>query len=141
MIASDGCNRNGSVGLMTTSSAAAEQVAQLCLRLSSSRDPLSGPGPMHDLATVIAARLRAGASPGSLASDLDRLDDLLLRAGYAAGLGESRLPYAPLPGSGDGHPVLEVLACPGSCCPRVLAPGATVPECGVLRRPMRRVTL
>jgi hypothetical protein len=115
------------------------QLAQLCVRLSSPADPLSTDGPMRALALRVAARVRSGVPVTDLEVDLDRLDDLLLEAGYAAGLSPDRVPYAGLPGGlGDGHPVLAVLACPLASCARVELAAAV---CTVSGQPLRRVIL
>lgn len=105
---------------------------------------MSAPGPMHDLANWIATEIRTGRDPGELDDAFDQLEDLLLRAGYAAGLSPSRSPYARLSGIGDGHPVLEVLACPAGQCARVEPPdrgGGEEPVCHVLQQPLRWVRL
>lgn len=86
-------------------------------------------------AESIADRVRGGASPAELIDDFDELEVLLLRAGHAAGLSPVRS-YEQLPGAGDGHRVLEVLACPGGSCSRFEAPGAVPVDCLVHRRPM-----
>lgn len=117
------------------------RLEQLCLRLSTKDDPLSRPGPLCDLATRVAGEIRDGRSPSSLGDDLDRLEDLLLQAGYATGLSHSRSAYAPVPGLGGGRPVLEVLACPAEVCTRVEAPAPELPTCAVMQRPLRRLVL
>jgi hypothetical protein len=123
---------------------AARQLALLCDRLGADGDPLATPGPMRELALALIAAVRAGRAPVELTDEFDRLDEQLLRAGYAAGLGTYRSgPYSPLPGIGDGHPVLRVLGCPGERCPRVALPAGTgtAPACSVFDRPLREVRL
>lgn len=117
------------------------RLEQLCLRLSTKDDPLSRPGPLHDLATRVAAEIREGRSPSSLGDDLDRIEDLLLEAGYATGLSNSRSSYVPIPGLGGHRPALEVLACPADICTRVEAPTPDVPTCPVTQLPLRRLAL
>lgn len=96
---------------------------------------------MRDLATRIAGRLRGGRAPGDLDDDLDDLEDMLLQAGFTAGLSGNRAAYAPLPGI-SGHPVLEVLACPSEMCRRVETPAANQDlVCAVAEKPLRRVRL
>ncbi|PSL43002.1 hypothetical protein B0I31_1339 [Saccharothrix carnea] len=113
------------------------RVAQLCLRLADDTGPLAKPGPLRDLAVQAAQAIRTGADTAD--DDLDRLDDMLLREGYAAGLGASR--SSRLPGLGGGHPLLEVLTCPADRCDRVEPPTGAPPMCAVLRRPLRRLSL
>lgn len=120
---------------------AGERIGWLCVRLAQPDGPLAKPGPMRDLATRIAGRLRGGRAPGDLDDDLDELEDLLLLAGYTGGLSGNRAVYLPLPGV-SGHPVLEVLACPAETCHRVEAPSAGEdPVCAVAGKPLRRVRL
>ncbi|MFK3985616.1 hypothetical protein ACI2K4_35285 [Micromonospora sp. NPDC050397] len=120
-------------------SLAQEQLAVLCVRLEEEVGPLATDGPMRTLATLIAERIRAGEDPVTLAEHLDELDDQLLRAGYAGGLGSYRSALPQLPGLG-GHPVLEVLACPGLLCARV-APPDREHTCAVFGRSLDRVRL
>jgi len=96
---------------------------------------------MRDLALRVAAAVRDGRSPDELSDDLDKLEELLLRAGYTAGLGNVRSVAPDLPGIGGGHPQLEVFACPDQTCLRVVPPGDDVPVCRVLDRPLHRVRL
>lgn len=118
---------------------AQEQLALLCTRLDEMTGPFAEEGPMRALAVSITERIRAGEDPAALASSLDDLDDQLLRAGYAGGLGSYRTSEARVPGVG-GHPVLEVLGCPGNLCTRVALPdGAHL--CAVFGRPLDRVRL
>jgi hypothetical protein len=122
---------------------AQEQLALLCARLSAETGPLVTDGSMRALATSIAEQIRAGADPADLADVFDELDDLLLRAGYAAGLGSYRTgdpSFTRLPGVGDGHPVLEVLACPGNRCARVELPDGKQ-LCPVFGKPLGRIRL
>ena len=128
---------------MVQGTPAQDQLALLCTRLADDAGPLVSAGTMRELATSITDRIRAGQDPAELADDFDQLDDLLLRAGYAAGLGtyrsaESR--FGPLPGFGDGHPLLEVSACPEQRCARVELPveGFT---CAVFGEALRRIRL
>jgi len=118
---------------------AQEQLALLCTRLDEAAGPLAAEGPMRALATTIADSIRAGEDPAVLVERFDELDDQLLRAGYAGGLGAYRSPLPQLPGLG-GHPVLEVLACPGGLCARVAPPGRDH-TCSVFGRPLARVRL
>ncbi|NBH05547.1 hypothetical protein [Amycolatopsis sp. SID8362] len=113
----------------------------LCARLSADGGPLAEAGPMRDLAERIVAEVRLGRPPAELTGDLDALEDLLLRAGYTAGLSDVRSVAPPLPGLGGGHPQLEVFACPGETCLRVAPLSADVPACRVLDRPLRRLRL
>src|ERR1700710_1316588 len=119
---------------------AGPRVAQLCVRLAQESGPLTTPGPMHDLAIQIAGEIRGGRAPEELDDELDELEDLLLRAGFTAGLSPARSQYAVLPGAGDGHPVL---ACPVGTCTRLEPPTAAgaEPTCRVLGRLLRRVRL
>lgn len=116
------------------------RVGQLCVRLAEQRGPLAAAGPMRDLALRIAAAIRDEAS-AALSDDLDALEDLLLRAGYTAGLSPSRTPAPDLPGIGGGHPQLTVFACPAHACLRVEPPDDDVPLCRILDRPLRRMPL
>ncbi|MEV0810578.1 hypothetical protein [Micromonospora sp. NPDC050200] len=118
---------------------AQEQLAVLCARLDEEAGPLAAEGPMRTLATSIAERVRAGEDPAALAECLDELDDQLLRAGYAGGLGSHRSAPPQLPGLG-GHPVLEVMTCPGGRCARVARPGRD-DTCRVFGRPLEPVRL
>jgi len=96
---------------------------------------------MCELALHVAAAVRVGRSPDEFSDDLDELEELLLRAGYTAGLGDVRSAVPNLPGLGGGHPQLEVFACPDQTCPRVVSAGSGVPLCRVLDQPLRRVRL
>jgi hypothetical protein len=119
-----------------------EQLALLCTRLDDATGPFAAEGPLRVLATSIAERLREGGDPAVLAESLDELDERLLRAGYAGGLGSYRSvdsPFPRLPGVG-GHPVLEVLGCPGGLCARVALPGEEH-ACSVFGRPLERIRL
>jgi hypothetical protein len=117
------------------------RIGQLCARLSEKRGPLTVVGPMRDLAMRIAVAVRDGRSPAEISDDLDELEDLMLRAGYTAGISASRSVAPDLPGIGGGHPQLEVFACPAQACLRVVPPDDDVPVCRVLDRPLRRVRL
>ncbi|MGW3951623.1 hypothetical protein ACWEKM_11920 [Streptomyces sp. NPDC004752] len=112
-----------------------DQLAALCERLADAADAVRTSPEIRARAESIADRVRGGATPAELADDFDALEDLLLRAGHAAGLSPVRT-YERLPGGGDGHPVLAVLACPGGICSRIEAPGAVPVDCPVHRRPM-----
>jgi hypothetical protein len=116
-----------------------ERLETLCRRLADPADPLAGRGPMRDLAIRVAGEVRAGRE--DVSGHLDSLEDQLLAAGYAAGLSPARTPYAPVPGLGDGHPALAVLACPAGRCARVEPPADPPPICAVLSRPLARVLL
>ncbi|TQS46840.1 hypothetical protein [Cryptosporangium phraense] len=113
----------------------ADQLAVLCRRLADETDAVRRPSPIRTLAESIAARVRDGVPADDLTDDLDDLEDLLLRAGQAAGLGGTRS-FQRLPGAGDGHRVLEVLTCPGRSCDRVERPAAEPILCAVHRAPM-----
>ncbi|MQY34583.1 hypothetical protein SRB17_25530 [Streptomyces sp. RB17] len=113
----------------------ADQLAVLCGRLADPADAVRTSPEIRARAETIADRVRGGAAPDELADDFDELEELLLRAGHAAGLSPVRS-YERLPGAGDGHPVLEVLACPGGTCSRLEAPGSVPVDCLVHRRPM-----
>ncbi|WP_433732672.1 hypothetical protein ACQP0C_10135 [Nocardia sp. CA-129566] len=122
------------------------RIEQLCARLAESSGPLATPGPMRERARSIAAAIRAGRPPADLDTELDELEDLLLRNGFAAGLSSSRSTYTTLPGIGGiggGHPSLEVLACPADACDRMQAPdpSAPAPTCAVLGQPLRLIRL
>lgn len=98
------------------------QLAVLCQRLGDKDDLVCTSPEARALAESIAGRVRDGAPPAEIADALDELEESLLRAGYAAGLSPARS-YERLLGTGDGHRVLEVLACPGGICARIEAPG------------------
>ncbi|WP_197319934.1 hypothetical protein [Saccharomonospora sp. NB11] len=119
------------------------RIGRLCVRLGETRGPLAEAGPTRDLALRIAATVRDRGSSASVSvsRDLDALEDMLLRAGYTAGLSPSRALVPDLPGVGVGHPQLTVLACPAQVCARVEPPDAEAPVCRVLSRPLRRVPL
>lgn len=113
----------------------ADQLAVLCRRLADAADAVRTSPEIRARAESIADRIRGGATPGELADDFEELEELLLRAGHAAGLSPVRS-YERLPGAGDGHRVLEVLSCPGGTCSRFEAPGSVPVDCLVHRRPM-----
>lgn len=117
------------------------RIGRLCARLSEERGPLAVVESLRDLALRIAAAVRGGESSGAMSAELDELEDLLLRAGYTAGLSDFRSVAPDLPGIGGGHPQLEVFACPASTCLRVEPLDDDVPICRVLDRPLRRVRL
>lgn len=117
------------------------RIGQLCARLSAERGPLTVAGPMRRLALQIATAVRAGRSATELSGELDELEDLLLRAGYTAGLSDVRSAVPELPGIGGGHPQLEVFTCPAQACLRVSPLDSDSPVCRVLDRPLRRVRL
>src|SRR3954467_15036009 len=96
-----------------------DQLAVLCHRMGDESDPVRSVPAVRSTVDGIVARLRSGTGADRLVADLDEVDERLLRAGYAAGLSPTRI-YRSLPG--DGHPVLEVLACPAGACPRVELP-------------------
>lgn len=113
----------------------------LCALLSEGRDPFAAAGPIRKLAWQSAVAVRNGGSPSDLASDLDNLEDLLLRAGYPAGLSGVRSIPSALPGLGGGHPQLEFFGCPAATCLRVEPLDGDVPVCPVLDKPLRRLRL
>ncbi|MFB7496641.1 hypothetical protein ACFC09_18465 [Streptomyces sp. NPDC056161] len=113
----------------------ADQLAVLCERLADAADAVRSSPEVRACAESIADRVRGGAAPLELADDFDELEELLLQAGHSAGLSPFRT-YERLLGVGDGHRVLEVLACPGGTCSRIEAPGAAPVDCLVHRRPM-----
>jgi uncharacterized protein (DUF433 family) len=114
----------------------ADQLGVLCGRLTLDGDAVRVTPEIRALAESIVERVRAGVPPDELADDFDDLEDELLRAGHAAGLGPVRSPYEGWPGAGDGHRELEVHTCPGGTCARVEVPGARPVPCPVHRRPM-----
>lgn len=120
---------------------AREQLALLCVRIEGGAGPFADGEPLGDLVASIARRVRAGEDTAAVADSLDELDDRLLRMGYAGGLGAHRSgsAFPQVPGLG-GHPVLEVLKCPGGVCPRVALPGANH-RCAVFDEPLERVRL
>jgi hypothetical protein len=113
----------------------ADQLAVLCQRLADDTDAVRTLPDVRALAESIVDRVCDGVALDELSDDVDELEELLLRAGHAAGLSPVRS-YERMLGTGDGHRVLEVLVCPGSTCTRVEAPGAEVLPCLVHRRPM-----
>jgi hypothetical protein len=113
----------------------ADQLAVLCQRLAADTDTVRTSPPVRAVAESIVNRVRDGVALDELADDFDQLEELLLRAGHAAGLSPVRS-YERLLGTGDGHRVLEVLACPGGTCTRVEPPGAEPVPCPVYRQPM-----
>jgi hypothetical protein len=115
------------------------QLAVLCTRLDHDTGPFAEEGPIRALAVSIVERIRAGEDPSAVAESLDDLDHQLLRAGYAGGLGSYRAADVRVPGLG-GHPVLEVLGCPGGLCARVALPDEEH-ACSVFGRPLERVRL
>lgn len=76
-----------------------------------------------------------------MSDDLDQLEDLLLRAGYTAGLSAFRSVVSDLPGLGGGHAQLIVFACPAQACLRVEPSDDVAPVCRVLGQPLRKVAL
>ncbi|MFV5996299.1 hypothetical protein ACNPQM_28840 [Streptomyces sp. NPDC056231] len=118
----------------------ADQLAVLCRRLADTADAVRTSPEIRARAESISDRVRGGATPCELADEFDALEEMLLRAGHAAGLSPVRS-YERLPGGGDGHRVLEVLACPGGTCPRVEAPGTVPVDCLVHRQPMAMTRL
>ncbi|MFH8976338.1 hypothetical protein [Streptomyces sp. NPDC017890] len=114
----------------------ADQLAVLCRRLADDTDAVRTSPEVGALAESILGRVRDGTALEELADDFDELETLLLRAGHAAGLSPVRS-YERFPGAGDGHRVLEVLACPAGVCARIEAPGAEPVLCVALRQSMR----
>ncbi|MDI2130511.1 hypothetical protein [Yinghuangia seranimata] len=112
-----------------------DQLAVLCRRLADDSDAVRTSPEIRGLAESIVARVRSGVTMAELAHDFDVLEERLLRAGHAAGLSPVRS-YERLLNAGDGHRVLEVLACPGGTCARIEAPGAELAPCLVHRQPM-----
>ncbi|MFG2816113.1 hypothetical protein [Streptomyces sp. NPDC048410] len=123
-----------------------ERLAALCHRLgAASRAPELGPEG-HRLIDHITAEVRGGRSPEELEDSFDELEDLLLIAGFSAGLGSYRTDTPPVYRSfaGAGHPLLHVLACPGGCCARVEAPapeGGPAARCRIFGEPLREIGL
>ncbi|MGW3338680.1 hypothetical protein ACWDCL_14560 [Streptomyces sp. NPDC001009] len=123
-----------------------ERLASLCHRLAATAHaPELGPEGRL-LIEHITAEVRGGRSPEELEDEFDELEDLLLAAGFTAGLGSYRTDAPPVyqrfPGA--GHPLLRVLVCPGGCCARVEAPapeGGPAPECRIFGRPLREIGL
>lgn len=113
----------------------ADQLAVLCRRLADDTDAVRTSPEVKALAESIAGRVRDGAPLDELGDEFDELEILLLRAGHAAGLSPVRS-YERFPGAGDGHRVLEVLACPSGVCARIEAPGEEPVFCVALRQPM-----
>ncbi|MET8217843.1 hypothetical protein [Streptomyces hirsutus] len=113
----------------------ADQLAVLCRRLADDTDAVRTSPEVKALAASIVGRVRDGTALDELTDEFDELEILLLRAGHAAGLSPVRS-YERFPGAGDGHRVLEVLACPSGVCARIEAPGAEPVLCVALRQPM-----
>ncbi|MEU6818230.1 hypothetical protein [Streptomyces sp. NPDC046860] len=119
-----------------------ERLAALCHRLAGPAPEL---GPEWDrLVGAVTAQVRGGRPPEELEDSFDELEDLLLAAGFTAGLGSYRTDTPPVyqrfPGS--GHPLLHVLACPGGGCARVEAPASGGPaQCRIFGRPLREIRL
>ncbi|MGW2423422.1 hypothetical protein ACWC0C_29935 [Streptomyces sp. NPDC001709] len=119
------------------------RLGQLCARLADRAGPLATDPQLAAASERVLDLVRSGRDA---TAGLDLLDDLLLRAGYAGGLGAYRTGQGPvfslLPGaSAGGHPVLEALVCPAGRCPRVELPrGAREdpPVCAVWGRALRR---
>ncbi|WP_030805118.1 hypothetical protein [Streptomyces sp. NRRL F-2799] len=119
-----------------------ERLAALCHRLTE-RAPELGPEGRR-LIDHITTEVRDGRSPEELEDSFDELEDLLLAAGFTAGLGSYRTDTPPVyqrfPGA--GHPLLHVLACPGGGCARVEAPEPESPaQCRIFGRPLREIRL
>lgn len=119
-----------------------ERLAALCHRLTERAPEL---GPEADrLIDHITTEVRDGRPPEELEDSFDELEDLLLAAGFTAGLGSYRSDTPPVyqrfPGA--GHPLLRVLACPGGGCARVEAPEPESPaRCRIFERPLREIRL
>ncbi|MEV0355710.1 hypothetical protein AB0H71_06545 [Nocardia sp. NPDC050697] len=113
----------------------ADQLAVLCQRMADDSDAVRTAPEARALVESITSRLRDGAGLDDLTDRLDRLEEMLLRAGHAAGLSPVRS-YERLLGTNDGHRVLEVLRCPAGTCTRVEVPGSEPTPCLVHRRPM-----
>lgn len=119
-----------------------ERLAALCHRLT---EPAPELGPEADrLIDHITTEVRDGRPPEELEDSFDELEDLLLAAGFTAGLGSYRSDTPPVyrrfPGA--GHPLLRVLACPGGGCARVEAPEPVSPaRCRIFERPLREIRL
>ncbi|WP_399892063.1 hypothetical protein ACGH7X_32600 [Streptomyces sp. BBFR51] len=113
----------------------ADQLAILCQRLADDTDAVRTSPEVGALAQSIVGRVRDGVALDELDDALDELEMRLLRAGHAAGLSPVRS-YERFPGAGDGHRVLEVLACPAGVCARLEAPGTEPVVCAALRQPM-----
>ncbi|MFD6329537.1 hypothetical protein ACFWGI_08235 [Streptomyces niveus] len=80
----------------------ADQLSVLCMRLGDETDALRTSPGILALAESIIGRVRDGVAPDQLADDFDALEELLLRAGHAAGLSPVRS-YERFFGPADGH--------------------------------------
>ncbi|WP_344570437.1 hypothetical protein [Streptomyces axinellae] len=125
-----------------------ERLAALCHRLTSAPDMPALGDQADRLVAHLISQLRAGRSPDELEDAFDELEDVLLAAGYSAGLGTYRSDtppaYQSFPGPGSGRARLYVLACPRGHCSRVEAPaseGGEPPVCRVFGGPLREVGL
>ncbi|MFF3125942.1 hypothetical protein ACFVRD_27275 [Streptomyces sp. NPDC057908] len=129
-------------GLDEYSSPGHERLAALCHRLARQAPELSAEG--RRLMVHITTELRGGRPPEELEDSFDELEDLLLAAGFTAGLGSYRTDIPPVyqrfPGA--GHPLLHVLACPGGSCARVEAPAPeSAQQCRIFAQPLREIRL
>jgi hypothetical protein len=119
------------------------RLGRLCARLADRTGPLATDPQFAAPSERVLDRIRSGEDA---TAELDLLDDLLLRAGYASGLGAHRTDggpvFAMLPGaSAGGHPVLEALVCPADRCSRVELPPRDredPPVCAVWGQSLRR---
>ncbi|MFI8347990.1 hypothetical protein [Streptomyces sp. NPDC085596] len=123
-----------------------ERLAALCHRLTATSHAPELGAEGRRLIDHITAEVRGGRSPEELEDSFDELEDLLLAAGFTAGLGSYRTDTPPgyRRFSGAGHPLLHVLACPGGCCARVEAPapeGGPAAQCRIFGRPLREIGL
>nr|WP_241267229.1 hypothetical protein [Streptomyces scabichelini] len=122
-----------------------EPLAVLCARFAAPGGYPVEDERMRHLVTRITAEVRAGRRPDELEDEFSELEDLLLQAGFTAGLGSYRTTppqpsYGQLPGTGNGYPLLEVLVCPRDSCARVEVPDDD-PQCRVFGEPLRRLDL
>ena len=138
----------GTAGHSQVPSQAHERLGELCRRLATAPGLLDRDEQARLLVARISEDVRAGRRPEELDDAFDELEELLLTAGYSAGLGSYRstppVAYGPLPGAGHGHPALYVLTCPAGLCGRVEAPepdSDEQPGCRVLGQPLRETGL
>ena len=113
-----------------------ELVAALCRELEQGDlQSIADQAGAAEILTRIIGALRNGTEPPALAAEWDELQEALIRYGIDGGLvPPAKLLYRSSPAAaGDGHPVIEVWACPGGRCSRwhVAADTADPPTCAV----------